>query len=350
MKSFKILIISLLACLSAIAQNNVRLGKQHFKTIQEALNALDSIKSKQVILIKNGVYNEKLLVSKSNFTLKGESEKGVVIQFSQARDFWRCSGNPDDWGAAVLNVKGHTINFENLTVINTYGFENKKDTTINCVGESGKNGGDKAKFALPREATEVVGTKVVRKDGHQFAFRSFDGATRLAFKNCTFRSLGGDTVSPWDVQTGLYYFKNCTIEGSVDLYCPRGNAYAENCHFICHSNNAAIWHDGTGNKNYKTVLKSCTFEGEDGFKLGRFHKEAQFYLIDCQFPNNMADATIYWVTAAPKPIEWGTRVYFLNTHRAGGDYDWHKNNIDSTLAFGFPEWLKKKVVTKNKYE
>ncbi|MBK8043616.1 MAG: hypothetical protein IPK21_13740 [Haliscomenobacter sp.] len=58
------------------------------------------------------------------------------------------------------------------------------------------------------------------------------------------RALGGDTVSPWDVENGMYYFNDCTMEGGVDFYCPRGWAYAENCRFICHNREAAIWHDG----------------------------------------------------------------------------------------------------------
>ena len=149
------------------------------------------------------------------------------------------------------------------------------------------------------------------------ALRTMPGATRIVVKNCTFRSLGGDTVSPWDTEAGMYYFKDCTMEGAVDFYCPRGWAYAENCRFECHNLNAAIWHDGSGNRDEKTVLKNCTFVGDDGFKLGRFHREAQFYLIGCHFPQNMADADIYWAESGPGAKQWGRRVYYANCHRIG---------------------------------
>ncbi len=302
-------------------------GSGQFRSIQAAINSLDTVTTRQrTIFVKNGTYREKVFLGKSFVKLEGESERGVVITVSQARDLFRCAGNPDDWGAAVVNVKGHDLTFENLTVINAYGFEVKGDTTIACAGESGGNAPRTDRYALPRETGEPAGTKIVRKDGHQFAFRSFPGATRLIFKNCTFRSLGGDTVSPWDVEAGLYYFKNCTMEGAVDLYCPRGWAYAEDCRFICHNLNAAIWHDGTNHESAKTVLKNCTFEGDDGFKLGRFHREAQFHLLNCRFAKNMADADIYWVTTAPNPIKWGKRVYYYDCHREGGDYAWHRNN------------------------
>ncbi len=302
-------------------------GSGQFTSIQAAINSLDTTTTEQrMIFIKKGIYHEKLLIDKSFLKLQGESEKGVIVSIALARDVWRCQ-NPDDYGAATVNVKGHDLQFENLTVINSYGFEAKGDTTIVCDNESGRAGATtKDRYALPREKGETVGTKIVRKDGHQFAFRSMPSATRLSFENCTFRAGGGDTVSPWDVEGGMYYFKNCTIEGGVDFYCPRGWAWAEGCRFICHSKNAAIWHDGTNYESSKSVLKNCTFEGDEGYKLGRYHRPAQFYLIDCQFDYNLADADIYHVPSSPDP-RWGHRVYYYNCHRTGGDYGWHANNL-----------------------
>lgn len=297
-------------------------GSGNFKTIQDAINSLDTNSTKQrIIFIKKGIYHEKLLITKSFLILKGESENKVIISITLPRDVWRCE-NKDDFGAATINVKGHDLTFENLTVINDYGFNAKKDSTIVCTTEAGLNTN---RNTLPREEGEKLGSKIVRKDGHQFAFRSMPGGTRLSFINCTFRAGGGDTVSPWDVEGGLFYFKNCTMEGYVDFYCPRGWAWAENCRFICHNMNAAIWHDGSNHESSKTVLKKCTFEGDKGYKLGRFHREAQFYLIDCKFDENMADADIY--QASNTELKWGKRVYYYNCHRTGGDYAWHADNL-----------------------
>jgi pectinesterase len=315
-------------------------GSGNYKTIQEAINAVDIADSilqmQRIIYIKNGVYNEKIMLEKQHFiTLKGQSEKSVVITFSLARDVWRCE-HANDFGAATVNVLAHDLIFENLTIINSYGLEAKEDIEIDCKNESGNvNGADR--YALPREKCEPAGKKKVRKDGHQFAFRSFAGATRLAFKNCTFNG-GGDTVSPWDVAGGLYYFKNCTMEGQVDFYCPRGWSLAENCKFICHNNNAAIWHDGTEAESSKTVFKNCQFIGDEGFKLGRYHRPAQFYLLGCTFDKNMADAPIYHVSSSPDP-KWGHRVFFNNCHRKGQDYAWHIDNTKITTKNITMEWI-----------
>jgi PelA/Pel-15E family pectate lyase len=288
-------------------------GSGNFKSIQEAINSLpEKSDNQRVIFIKKGIYQEKIYIEKNKITLKGENQNLVKISISEAREIWRCN-YPDDWGVATLNLKASDITLENLTINNEYGFLVNEDSAIICPQESGNQ-------------------KVVKRISHQMALRALPGTTRLTVKNCTFRSLGGDTVSPWDTDNGMYYFQNCTMEGDVDFYCPRGWAYAENCTFICHNKSAAIWHDGTSHKNSKTVLKNCTFQGDDGFKLGRYHREAQFYLIDCQFPSNMADAPIYWVNTAPNPVLWGERIYYYNCHRQGGDYAWHQNNLPKPLA------------------
>ena len=289
-------------------------GKGNYKSIQAAINSLpESANASRVIFIKKGEYKEKIYIEKPNIVLRGEDRERTVIVQSIARDQWRCMHN-DDWGVATVNVDANDITFENLTITNNYGFEWQAPLTIDCATDTAKH------------------QKTVQKDGHQMALRTMNG-TRIKAINCRFASYGGDTVSPWNVAEGLFYFKDCIMEGGVDFYCPRGWAYAENCRFIAHSGSAAIWHDGSKNKDAKTVLKSCFVDGFKGFNLGRFHRDAQFYLIDCTFADNMADKDIYQV-AAPNPVLWGKRVYYFNCHRKGGDYAWHKDNLNT--ASGSP--------------
>jgi pectinesterase len=122
------------------------------------------------------------------------------------------------------------------------------------------------------------------------------------------------------------------MEGGVDFYCPRGWAYAENCTFYANTGPASIWHDGSNNQDFKSVLKNCTFDGYNGFMLGRYHREAQFFLIDCKFSNNMADTPIYRVQTT-NIINWGERIYYYNCHRSGGkDFTWYANNLPTGVA------------------
>jgi pectinesterase len=291
-----------------VAQN----GKGDFKSIQEAINQIAQTADKQrIITIKKGIYQEKIFIEKEKITLKGENVQETILKISEAREIWRCS-NSDDWGTATVNIRANDITLENLTIINEYGFLAKGDSSVKCPNDSNK-------------------IRLIKKDSHQMAVRVMPPATRLIFKNCIFKSGGGDTVSPWDTENGMYFFQNCTFEGGVDLYCPRGWAYAENCKFICHSKSAGIWHDGSANKKARTVLKNCTFEGDEGFKLGRYHREAQFYLLNCTFSKEMANAPIYWESKAPNPILWGERIYYYNCHRKRGNYAWHQDNLPKEI-------------------
>lgn len=290
-------------------------GRGDFKTIQGALNSLpDSSASKRTIYIKNGVYREKLYIEKNRIALIGESRERTIITEAIARDEWRC-GHRDDWGVATMNVGANDITLENLTIINSFGFD-FKERTVYCAADTA--------------ADKMI---KLRKNGHQMALRTMN-ATRLSAVNCHFKAFGGDTVSPWNVDEGMWYFKDCIMEGGVDFYCPRGWAWAENCEFVAHTGTAAIWHDGSAHEDSKTVLVNCRFRGFDGFLLGRYHRDAQFFLVNCVFAANMKDSAIYRVPTS-NTIRWGERIYYFNCHREeGNDFAWYANNLPASLKAG----------------
>ena len=282
-------------------------GKGDFNSLQAAINSLsDSAVAPRVILIRPGVYHEKIFITKHNIILEGENRDSTIITQDIARDEWRCD-HKDDWGAATLNLDGNDITLLNLTIANDYGFNQKEPRTVSC-------------------ASDPTWKKMITNSGHQMALRSMR-TTRLKAVNCRFRAYAGDTVSPWNTVNGMFYFRDCLMEGGVDFYCPRGWAWAERCRFFANTGPASIWHDGTGNADFKTILKSCSFDGYEGFRLGRYHREAQFYLLGCEFSSHMADTDIYFVPG--NQLQWGRRVYYADCHRQGGDYAWFKNNLRS---------------------
>lgn len=331
------LIISFLIAFSlqSIAENIVRLpsvlnkivvskdGTGHFKSIQAAINSItEKADYDRVIYVKNGIYNEKVYIEQSNIVIEGESREKTIITYSIARDQWRCSVN-DDWGVATMNIMGSDITLLNITVTNSFGFE---------IGEGS--------ITIPCPTDTANPVKTVKANSHQMALRTMTG-TRIKAINCHFIAKGGDTVSPWNTKEGMFYFKDCIMEGGVDFYCPRGWAWAENVRFITHGGSAAIWHDGSAFEDSKTVLKNCSFEGYDGFKLGRYHRDAQFYLIDCEFAENMADKPIYLVPTT-NTILWGERTYYYNCKRKGDtQFSWYKNNLPKNLQYEdiTPEWV-----------
>ncbi|HXS69205.1 MAG TPA: pectinesterase family protein [Candidatus Polarisedimenticolia bacterium] len=279
-------------------------GSGDFKTIQAALDAIPKTNAERVVVfIKNGVYHEKVRVDASFVTLRGESRTGTQVEFAQPdEDFIK---SPDAIGRAVVNISGaNDFVLENITVENT---------------------------------ADVIGPH---------AMVIYSTGDRGVVRNCNVWSHGADTVSFWLGDRGRSYLENCDITGSVDFVCPRGWCYATNCTFYEMKNTAAMWHDGSKNKDMKFVLRDCRFDGAEGWNLARHHHDAQFYFIDCQFSRTMADHPPYRVIypidgnkTTPQDLQrnkdldksnqWGERSYYYHCHRDGGDYSWFGDNLAS---------------------
>ena len=277
-------------------------GSGDFITIQDALNAVPNFREKPfIIFIKNGLYNEKLFIEKSNIALIGQNKDSTIIVYAELRKNWR-EKNPNDYGAGVVNIKNNVsdITFLSLTVHNNYG---------SLHGDH----------------------------DHQFAIRAGEGVTRIIIDDCRIIADGGDTLALWNTKDGMYYHNNCYFEGYVDYVCPRGYCYIENSKFYGHNLTASIWHDGSYNKDQKFIICNSYFNGVESFPLGRFHRDAQFFLLDCVFSKNMADKKIFFAPSnPPRILQWGEeRIYFYNCHRDEEDFNWFRDNLE--LAKGQPK-------------
>lgn len=93
-------------------------GSCDFKTVQDAVASIPADNhQRMIVLVKDGVYKEKVRVDASCVTLRGESRKGTRIEFAQLNDDF--AQNPDKIGRAVVNVRGDDFVLENITVENT---------------------------------------------------------------------------------------------------------------------------------------------------------------------------------------------------------------------------------------
>ncbi|MFM8450911.1 MAG: pectinesterase family protein [Haliscomenobacter sp.] len=267
-------------------------GSGDFRTISEAIHALPMYTYERVVIfIKKGIYHEKIRLEQDHITLLGEDRDSTVIAYSQLREDWEA--NKDAIGPAVINIAGDDIILDNLTVWNTQ----------------------------PKEGPH--------------AFTLYGTGTRTILQRCRLLSKGADTVSLWNYKQGMYYHSDCEFEGGVDFVCPRGWCYITNSRFFETQTTAAIWHAGGFEQGQKMVIRSSYFNGVPGFHLGRHHYEAQFFLLDCRFSENMADKPIYRVSypdqpARNRPYFWGDRRYFYNAHKEGTPFSWLENNLDTS--------------------
>ncbi|MBK7629518.1 MAG: pectin esterase [Ignavibacteriales bacterium] len=272
-------------------------GTGDFVSIQEALNSIPKgCKNYFTIFIKNGNYNEKIFIEHSNIIICGESRVNTIIEFAELRKNWKLT-HDDDYGSAIVNIKPHIsdIIFKSITIKNNYG---------SLYGDH----------------------------DHAFVIRSFEGSTRIILDDCAVISDGGDALSLWNTDGGMYYHHNCFFEGWVDYVCPRGYCLIEDSKFYGHNLTASIWHDGSKNEDYKFVIKNSYFDGVENFPLGRFHRDAQFYLIDCIFSHNMADKQIFFAPSnPPRILQWGEdRIYFSDCKVEGKEYNWLKDNLEKS--------------------
>lgn len=302
-----ITILSILLLLNfplAIAQHQAEIivdqgGNGDVKTLMEAIAMLPMYNyQRTVIFVKNGVYSEKIRIEQDNITLRGENREKTTIKFPQLRLDW--DEHRDAIGPAVINIYADDIVLENLTVENTQ-------------SEIGPH-----------------------------AFAIYGTGTRTIIKDCSIVSKGGDTIALWNYKNGMYYLADCSIKGAVDFVCPRGWCFIKNSEFYEMKETAAIWHAGGFERDQKLVIVDSKFDGVPGFKLGRHHYDAQFYLLNCQFSQQMSDNPIYRVTypdepERDRPFNWGERYFFYNCHRQNGDFGWFADNLNKAKGSPNPE-------------
>ena len=289
-------------------------GSGDFKTIQEALSSIPrDNQQRMIVFIKDGIYHEKVRINPDFVTLRGQSRPGTRIEFAQEADEF--TRQRDDIGRAVVNINGNDCVLENLTIKNTHG---------------------------------VIGPHAFAVYGH---------GDKTVIVDCDVLSEGADTLALWGERNGSYQAR-LNIRGSVDFVCPRGWCYMTDCTFyeVNPRAHAAIWHDGSKDKDMKFVLRSCRFDGVDNWILARHHHDAQFFLLDCTFSKAMRDLPpkrvvypIEWDKPSENDVKknqgldasniWGERAYFYNCHRDGGDYAWHTNNLSSAPGAPQPEQI-----------
>ncbi|MDP5131130.1 MAG: pectinesterase family protein [Paraglaciecola sp.] len=265
-----------------------------FRSIQAAINSLPNNGQQAIIQLAPGLYQEKLYFTRDKVALMGSGREQTIIKIAELRSNW-LKQHPNDWGSAVVNIRASDIALLRLTVQNSYG--------------------------------ELTGD-----NEHQFAIRGFESATRIITDDCAVIAGGADTLSLWNKTDGMYYHRNCYFEGHTDMVCPRGWAFFTNSTFVNKKAYATLWHDGERAESQKLVVRDSHFDGVSGFMLGRRHYDAQFYLINNSYSQNMADKPIFRHTYPNQPERdranlWGDRNYFSHDNENNAIYPWLKTNL-----------------------
>ena len=256
------------------------------------------------ILIRKGLYEQKVIIDRPNIVLVGEDRDSTIIRLAELSSkpvVKEYHGREVKHGVVELLEGADDCVITGLTIYNNYG------------------------------------TTVEKTTSHQFAV--YGRATRTIIINSNIWSDGNDALSLWAPNgNGMYYHADLYLRClGVDFLCPRGWCYATRCRFEG-DGHAIIWHDGRGDPSKKLVIVDSKFDALSPTTLGRYHHDSQFYLIHCQLSKNILDENIHYAYTDKvlDPCPWGLRAYYYACSREGGHSGWLNDNLQE--AKGSPEF------------
>jgi pectinesterase len=207
-------------------------GSGDFSSVQAALNAVPLNNKKSfTILIKNGVYKEKLrLNSSKNFvTLLGEDKFNTILTY--------------DDHTGKLSPAGDTINTRT-----SWSFLLKADNFTACNITFQNDAGFTAGQAVAMEA-----------DGD-----------KLIFTNCRF--IGNQDVLFTNSEKNRQYYEHCYIEGTTDFIFGSATGWFEQCHVHSKKNSHITAASTPAGKQFGYIFNDCILTGDTSLhnvSLGR---------------------------------------------------------------------------------
>lgn len=273
-------------------------GDGDFATISETLSYVEhnhEAKEHLTIYIKNGLYKEKIMVTRGNLTFVGESNTGTILSYGDYAKMLLPDGSPyRTFHTYTMLIAANQITLKNLTIENTAGLG--KD-----VGQA---------VALYVEGSRIK-VEDVRLLGNQDTL--FTGP--LPHKPIEGKDFGGPMEGKERV-VGKQYYKNCYIEGDIDFIFGSAVAVFEGCELFSKNLNQEI-------NGYVTA--ASTYEGQ----------EYGYVFIDCRFTSDAKEESVYlgrpWRNYA-KTVLIGCE---LGNHiKREGWHDWNKEAARETVYYG----------------
>lgn len=249
----KLFVIILLICFPEylFSQSKIVVAKDgsgDFTTIQEAVQSVpDNHSGQTLIFIKNGLYQEKIIIpsSKINVVLIGESSNNTIISYNDFNPKVKGKDTINTWNSFTFSVEAEGFIARNITFENTAG----------RVGQA-------------------VAVKII--------------ADQVIFVNCRF--LGNqDTLFAHGI--GRMLFNNCYIEGTTDFIFGSAVALFENCTIHSKSNSFITAASTPMGNSYGFVFKNCTLTADSGVNkvyLGRpWRSYAKTVFLDCYLESHI---------------------------------------------------------------
>ena len=256
MKNYCWMIIALIITFNAQANQSFskqitvdRKGTGDFTSLQEAINTVRAFDPDggTVILVKNGVYHEKIVIPDwiCNLKILGESRENTLITYNDHAKI----NDMGTFRTYTMQIRGNDIQLENLTL------ENAAEPVAQAV-------------ALHTEGD------------------------RLIFRNCRF--LGNQDTQYLAGEGNRLYFQNCYIEGTTDFIFGGATAWFEACEIHCKRDSYITAASTPQNITYGFVFDKCkiTAAGDvTSVYLGRpWRPFAMTVFMNCELPEEIHPA------------------------------------------------------------
>lgn len=249
-------------------------GTGDFESVQAAIDAVSpSDDSTQTILIRNGIYCERVVVDRDNVRIVGETADNTVITWSAcARDRDAEGKEKGTFLSFTFLVTGAHVTVENLTIRNDAG-----DGSVAGQAVAAYAAGDQGIWRdcrlIAHQDTLFCGP-VMAKIGAEIAPRS------LANAECV------DSVGDCPLTHSRQYFENCLIQGDVDFIFGPYRCWFEKCELRMNARGG--WYTAANTPEqqpYGLVFHGCHLTGEcEAGKayLGRpWRKFARTLFLEC---------------------------------------------------------------------
>ena len=197
-------------------------GSGDFFTIQEAINAVPDFRKEKrtTILVRKGVYKEKLVVPECKLNVSLIGEKGAVLTNDDYASKKNCFGeNMSTSGSSTCYIYGPDFYAENITFENTAG---RVGQAVACFIQ-----GDRAYFKNCRFLGNQDTLYNYGKESRQYFENCYVegtvdfifGWSTVLFKDCVIHSVGDGYVTAPATDKGKkygYVFVNCQLTGAPE--------------------------------------------------------------------------------------------------------------------------------------
>ena len=277
-------------------------GTGHFTSIQAAVDACpETGRAPSLILVRRGVYEERVVIHRDNVRLVGESREETILTWSDYALNPDASGQPrGTFRTATLLVTGNQVEVENLTVRNDAG-----DGRI--VGQ-----------AVAVYAAGDRGTwRNCRLSAHQDTLLCGPLMPRLVqdILPRQGRAPVVENVAECSLVTGRQYFEDCLIEGDIDFIFGSYRCWFERCTLVMLERGGYYTAANTPeNMDYGFVFHSCRLTGtcpEGQAFLGRpWRRFARTVFLSCDMDEHVSPEGFQdWDEVrviTPRCAEWAT--------------------------------------------